>query len=71
MPLKCQMPAPFQMHDHMEGYERGNLADGATMTVEGTEEGVRPNVTATVASPGDHRHIPCRRFDLRWHKRGD
>lgn len=35
----------------MEGYERGNLADGATMTVEGTEEGVRPNVTATVLPP--------------------
>ncbi len=35
----------------MEGYERGSLADGATMTVEGTEEGVRPNVTATVLPP--------------------
>ncbi len=35
----------------MEGTERGDLADGATMTVEGTEEGVRPNVTATVLPP--------------------
>ncbi len=35
----------------MEGFERGSLADGATLTVEGTEEGVRPNVTATVLPP--------------------
>jgi hypothetical protein len=31
-----------------EGFETGNLADGATMTVEGTEAGARPNLTATV-----------------------
>ncbi|HVC06126.1 MAG TPA: IPT/TIG domain-containing protein [Solirubrobacterales bacterium] len=31
-----------------EGSESGNLADGATMTVQAIENGVRPNVTATV-----------------------